>query len=843
MKIKELFQKNIYRNINCVINVEDSDSKTVCEELDEYVVTEDMEKNFHDFFSNYIKSLYYKTDKTGVWISGLSGSGKSHFLKVISSFLAGKKINNKSPLTFFYDKFKDPMLLSDIKIINSRGSADVILFNINSQTLSEFRKEGLIKVFMKVFYDALGYCGDIPYIAEFERELDMRGHYSSFREAYKEITGHNWTENRKNSYSDRDNVIMALKQSFGLSKKEAVKLFSKTDDYSVEKFVKTVMDYCNAIGEHRIIFLVDNIDKYKGNKKTLLSDLQATIEHLGKMLRGKAWVIVTSVEPLDSMAKDMALSKIKKNFSCQLKISIDNTGAIIKKRILEKSLLAKDYLSLYYKKKKDYLSSSGMFGYEDEFIGVYPFLPIQFNLISKLLEKILKTGDFEGKISMLKVFQETTGMMDEKNTGFIVPFSSFYESLAYALPPGVNKIISQACNNRNLNDEDCELLKILFMIKYIKDVRPTAENLAILSTDHIDEDKKALKNAVEKSLERLKKEALVKKEGKEYELIAEEEVFSYKTSLDIEPSVTDIVKHLMIKSFGAGPLPEDEHGLYNKTKDILNIYLDELKNYIPYYSSKEGTLYPGKQVIERGIELLSKISDTEDETGFLDNIVVYKENLEKLSHDISSVKNFFKSQVKVFHIAQKGYNDFLADRDYLPEEIKEKIDEMKKILHMEEPYEKIKDLPVLSDKIKKAHDIILREMRCNLLEKIDAISVIINEELNRYKDILAPVFTGNILSYYRNMEKEINKINDCTKIVALTVQLEQQKSLSFQQIDEEIKKIHGNTWKKDIEYVDMRKIVLWNHVIENKNDLNLYLNHLRGNLEKILSDDKKIRFV
>ncbi|MEQ8226310.1 MAG: hypothetical protein ABRQ37_28600, partial [Candidatus Eremiobacterota bacterium] len=545
-------------------------------------------------------------------------------LKVISSFLAGKKINNKSPLTFFYDKFKDPMLLSDIKIINSRGTADVILFNINSPALSEFRKEGLIKLLMKVFYDALGYCGDIPYIAEFERELDMRGHYSSFRETYKEITGHNWTENRKNSYSDRDNVIMALKQSCGLSKKEAVRLFGKTDDYSAEKFAKTITDYCNSIGEHRIIFLLDNIEKYKGNKKTFLSDLQAAIEHLGKMLRGKAWITVTSREPLDSMAKDMALSKIKKNFSCQLRIHIDNTGAIIKKRILEKSLLAKDYLSLYYKKKKDYLSSSGMFASEDEFIGVYPFLPVQFNLISKLLEKILKTGDFEGKISMLKVFQETTEMIDQKDTGFIVPFSYFYESLAYALPPGVNKIITQACNNRNLTGEDCELLKILFMVKYIKEVRPTAENLSMLSIVHIDEDKRALRNAVEKSLERLKKESLVKKEGKEYELLAEEEVFSYKTSLEIEPSAAGTVKHLMIKSFGSGNLPDDETGLYNKTKEIFHMYLEELKNYIPYYSSKDGNVYPGKQVIERGIELLSKIAGAEDET-FLDNIVVYKE--------------------------------------------------------------------------------------------------------------------------------------------------------------------------------------------------------------------------
>jgi hypothetical protein len=843
VKIKELFQKNIYRNINCAIKVEDNDSETVYEELDEYVVTEEMEKNFNDFLSTYIKSIYYKTDKTGVWISGLSGSGKSHFLKVISSFLSGKKINNKSPLTFFYDKFKDPMLLSDIKIINSRGTADVIVFNINSQSLTEFRKEGLIKVFLKVFYDTLGYFGDMPYLAEFERELDTAGDYSSFKETYKEITGYNWTENRKNSYSDRDNIIMALKKSSGLSKKEAVKLFGKTQDYTAEKFAKTLMDYCNSRGEHRVIFLVDNIDKYKGNKKQLLSDLQVIIENLGKMLRGKAWIAVTSIEPLDCMAKDMALSKIKKNFSSQLKISIDNTGAIIKKRILEKSLLAKDYLSIYYKKKKDFFSSSGMFDSEEEFVEVYPFLPFQFNLISKLLEKILKTGGFEGKISMLKIFQETTGMIDEKDTGFIVPFSSFYESLEHALPPGIKKTISQAFNNRNLNHEDCELLKILFMVKYIKDVKPTAENLASLSIVHIDEDKRALRNTVEKSLERLKIESLVKKEGKEYELLADEEVFSYKTSIEIEPSVTDIVKNLMMKSFGSGTLPDDEEGLYNKTKEIFHMYLEELKNYIPAYSSKEGALYPGKEVIEKGIELFSNIAGTEEKTGFFDNIAAYKEDLEKISDNIMSVRNFFKSQVKVFHIALKGYNVFLSDRDYMPEEIKEKIDEMKKILHMEEPYMRIKELPVLSDKIKKAHDIILREMRCHLVEKIDAISVIIGEELNRYKDILTQVFKGNILSYYSSMEKEINKINDCTKIVALTVQLEHSKSLSFQQIDEELKKIHGETWKKDIEYVDMRKIVLWNHVIENKKELDLYLNHLRGNLEKILSEDKKIRFI
>ena len=133
MKIKELFQKDIYRNINGVIKVEQDDYDNVYQELDEYVVTREMDKHFHDFFSSYIKSIDYKTDKIGVWVSGFFGSGKSHFIKILSYLLANKKVDGKTSLEFFRDKFHDEMLLSDIKRAITKGTTDVILFNIDSK--------------------------------------------------------------------------------------------------------------------------------------------------------------------------------------------------------------------------------------------------------------------------------------------------------------------------------------------------------------------------------------------------------------------------------------------------------------------------------------------------------------------------------------------------------------------------------------------------------------------------------------------------------------------------------------------------------------------------------------
>ena len=87
MQIKDMFEKQIDRDIKGVIKVGQSDEENVYQELDEYVVTKELLKHFHDFFENYEKGIHGYTDKMGVWISGFFGSGKSHFLKILSYLL------------------------------------------------------------------------------------------------------------------------------------------------------------------------------------------------------------------------------------------------------------------------------------------------------------------------------------------------------------------------------------------------------------------------------------------------------------------------------------------------------------------------------------------------------------------------------------------------------------------------------------------------------------------------------------------------------------------------------------------------------------------------------------
>lgn len=71
MIIKNMFSKPIDRDIKGVIKVGQDDDANIKQELEEYVVTRELQKHFSDFFASYMRGITGNTDKMGVWISGL----------------------------------------------------------------------------------------------------------------------------------------------------------------------------------------------------------------------------------------------------------------------------------------------------------------------------------------------------------------------------------------------------------------------------------------------------------------------------------------------------------------------------------------------------------------------------------------------------------------------------------------------------------------------------------------------------------------------------------------------------------------------------------------------------
>lgn len=191
MQLQYIYQSDINRDINGVIKVAQDDEKSIEQELREYIITRELRKHFNTFFNNYERSLSYPTDKIGVWISGFFGSGKSHFLKMLSYILANNTVAGKKAVDYFADKFDDPMMFAQLERCASVPT-DTILFNIDSKSPLNKDKTAILRVFAKVFYEYRGFYGDDLKVAKLEQYIEKSGKMEAFKAKFEEIHGESW---------------------------------------------------------------------------------------------------------------------------------------------------------------------------------------------------------------------------------------------------------------------------------------------------------------------------------------------------------------------------------------------------------------------------------------------------------------------------------------------------------------------------------------------------------------------------------------------------------------------------------------------------------------------------
>lgn len=562
MNVRELFEKDIHRNINGVIKVGQQDSENIYQELDEYVVTQELDKHFRAFFDRYTDSLDHPTDKMGVWISGFFGSGKSHFLKILSYLLDNMTINQRKAIEFFDEKrIPDPLLRASMAR-SVEGSTEVILFNIDSKAddNSKNQKDSIVRVFQKVFDDHLGYFGYNPAIAEFERQLDQKGQYQLFMQAFEEASGLVWQENRDGWLFNQDGISTALIASTGMSLESANRLVESLDashTNSVEEFAKMVGKYLDSKGsKHRLIFMVDEVGQYIGDNPDLMLNLQTVVEDLGIHCRGRAWVIVTSQEAIDEITKNRIrsgdFSKIVGRFNKPLSLSSTNTDEVIKLRLLDKTEAARSHLESLYGEKQAILKNQINFtgcadlpGYKDakEFQLAYPFIPYQFNLLQSAFTQIRIIGSAgkhlaSGERSLLDAFQISAKTVAEQPIGTLIPFHTFYKAIEGFLDSSISQVINKAEKNPQLDAFDIDLLKVLYMVKYVKEISTSPDNLTTLCLTNIDQDRVLLKNQVQESLQRLEKQTLIQRTGDNYSFLTNEEqdIGREIKSIEIDPS-------------------------------------------------------------------------------------------------------------------------------------------------------------------------------------------------------------------------------------------------------------------------------------------------------------------
>lgn len=573
MKIEQMFQEDINRKINGVVKVDQNAKDVLVQELNEYVITRELKKHFTTFFNNYLESFSEKTADIGVWISGFFGSGKSHFLKMLSYLLENEEIDGVKSVERFRKKFDEDPLTFKLIDDATRNQTDTILFNIDIEGSINKDKTAVLRVFAKMFYNFLGFYGEDLKVAKLEQFISKQGKTEEFYRVFEEKNGAPWLESRVSYAFFEDDVVATLQEVLGMSEQAARNWFNGTEsiETSIAQLVSEIKDYVDTKpNNYRLLFMVDEVGQYVGEDTNLLINLQSLVEKIGSECNGKVWVVCTGQEAIDEIikARENEFSRIQARFKTQLKLSSSSAGEVIQKRILLKTNNAKSELEHVYSNNDSVLRNLFTFvdsvadikGYNgpEEFTQNFPFVPYQFILLQKVFAEIRKHGNSGkhlsgGERSMLSGFQEAAQKIENKDEFALAPFYLFYDTVHTFLDSAIRRVIERAeraaADGNGLEAQDVDVLKLLYLIRYVDDVKANIDNLVILMADDIRLDKINMRAQVRESLDRLMKQNYIGRVGETYNFLTDEEQDIQREIKSTPVATADVVGYIAQKIF------------------------------------------------------------------------------------------------------------------------------------------------------------------------------------------------------------------------------------------------------------------------------------------------------
>ncbi len=565
-----MFENDINRTINGVVKVDQNNQDVIRQEVDEYIITKELKKHFVSFFDAYSESFNTPTSDTGVWISGFFGSGKSHFLKMLSYILENKEIDDISVVERFRQKFSDDPATFMLIDNSTRHETETILFNIDVEGSVNIDETAVLRVFANMFYSHLGFSGRDLKVTMLEKYIEQEGKTEEFRRVFEEKKGKPWVEVRDAIAFNKPSVIPTLMEVLGISEDDAVQWFNDKSsvEFSISDLVNDIKDYVNKKpAGFRLVFLADEVGQYIGTDTNKLLNLQSLTEELGSKCNGKVWIICTGQEALDDIIKvrEDEFSRIQARFKTRLSLSSSSVDEVIQKRILKKTEEADQDLQQIYEVNdaslrnlftfKDARLDIKGYGESQEFANDFPFVPYQFIMLQKVFTEIRKHGNSGkhlsgGERSMLSGFQEAAQKIQTKDEHALVPFYRFYDTVHSFLDSSIRNVIERCANaaeiGAGIEDIDVDVLKLLYLIRYVDDIPANLDNIVILMADDIRMDKIEMRNMIRESLDRLLDQNYINRNGEIYTFLTDEEQDVAReiknTLVDTSTVVTEIGK-------------------------------------------------------------------------------------------------------------------------------------------------------------------------------------------------------------------------------------------------------------------------------------------------------------
>ncbi len=587
MKLRELYSKSINRAVNPAVSATKFDPETEQVEIQEYVFTDEIINGLFRILDAIKNNRPY--DHVGIWIDGYYGSGKSHFLKyldycitphtrddamqrLLDAVKAIDPLDEKHNIGFDYEQ-----LLSIANWLK-RATIDTCIFNLEtSYDNSTDKKKAFLHVFWNEFNGKRGFNKfNITLAQNLEKPLQEKGVFEAFKERIAEEGG-DWNDPGMAADlidNELDWVLDIAKELAPTLSVDSIRerIIKRDTILSIDRFGMELASYLKDKGDdYRLILLADEVSQFINKERDRYLNLQEIITKLSEACQNKVWVACTAQQDLSEIMDDCNIAeekdkegKIKGRFEVKVSLKGTQPEVITQKRILDKKEEVKPDLEELYDRQKAAFdlqfklpNSYSSYDSKEDFVAYYPFVPYQFKLIMQVFNSFLALGYVAKEVkgnerSIIKVIHSTAKTNADAELGKFISFDELYNNMfEEGLQARGQKAVDNAIRMARTYERDPKLairvVNVLFMICNIsqtdKLVFPaTIDNVTSLLVNNMDTPRLTIKNEVEKIVEFLCDNNIIRREqGKQgaadtYTFYSEEEM---KVAQLIQSQVAD----------------------------------------------------------------------------------------------------------------------------------------------------------------------------------------------------------------------------------------------------------------------------------------------------------------
>lgn len=558
MKIQELYDKDITRRINPAVVVSEMDEYFINQEIEEYVFTQGITKNIYKFLNAIVNK---KEGKTGAWISGYYGSGKSHFIKYLF-YCLDERYRDKA-FQNFKDSVKnvDPLdepnmgLVTDLQNKLNKLKVAEIIFNIDAVSDNYGEKERITRVLLNQLNAFRGYNDtNIALALYLEKPLHEKGKLEEFKKEIKVTLKEDWEGNQVDFVEMYLNEVIDIAKKYDpLLDKESLRkgILNENKDFTIKFLIDELKDFLSTQDDnYKLLFLIDEVSQYIGSNTSLLLNLQTIVEEIGSQIGPNIWIVCTAQQDLSNLidntdSKTEDFGKILGRFETMISLESQDAAFITKKRVLDKNSDGIGALNDFYKGNKGAIENQFVFDHDlyenygdrDDFTLTYPFIPYQFRLISDVFESFSNVGYVgEGvkntERAILGITHFTANLCKDDDLGFFVPFDLFFnEQFEKNITHLARGILDRAYHIDQVKTDvfSRRVVNTLFMISNLGESQSVnfpanVENLSLLLMNSVDTAKLEMQNKVQKVLDVLVSKNIIQVAEGKYRFLKEDEI-------------------------------------------------------------------------------------------------------------------------------------------------------------------------------------------------------------------------------------------------------------------------------------------------------------------------------